>query len=44
RALTICLEVRRLEAAGIGGVAAAEEFTRRVLSGGGKGGEESRGE
>ncbi|CAN0143041.1 unnamed protein product, partial [Ectocarpus fasciculatus] len=33
RALTICHEMRRLEAAGIGGVAAAQELTRRVLCG-----------
>lgn len=31
RALTICHEIRLLQAAGIGGVAAAEELTRRVL-------------
>lgn len=33
KALTICDEMRRLEAAGVGGVAAAEELTRRVLCG-----------
>ena len=31
RALTICHEIRLLEAAGVGGVAAAEELTRRVV-------------
>lgn len=31
RALTICHEIRRLEATGIGGVAAARELTQRVL-------------
>ncbi|CBJ28466.1 hypothetical protein Esi_0106_0062 [Ectocarpus siliculosus] len=33
RALTICHEMRTLEAAGVGGVAAAQELTRRVLCG-----------
>ncbi|CAN0507822.1 unnamed protein product, partial [Ectocarpus sp. 12 AP-2014] len=33
RALTICHEMRKLEAAGVGGVAAAQELTRRVLCG-----------
>ncbi|CAN0295922.1 unnamed protein product, partial [Hapterophycus canaliculatus] len=37
RALTICHEMRRLEAAGVGGVAAARELTRRVLTAGGGG-------
>lgn len=43
RALTICHEIRLLQAAGVGGVAAAQELTRRVLDrrevvGGGGGG------
>lgn len=32
--MTICHEMRRLEAAGIGGVEAAQELTRRVLGDG----------
>ena len=36
--MTICHEMRRLEAAGVGGVEAAQELTRRVLGGGGGGG------
>eukprot|EP00752_Nemacystus_decipiens_P015536 g13862.t1 len=34
RALTICHEMRRLEARGVGRVEAAQELTRRVLGGG----------